>query len=408
MAIYSVNVSTPSAGAGAKSDYIQREGKYEGKKEELLCSESGNLPSWATSAHDFWHQDEISERGTQYREIRMALPNELSMEEQCEVIRDFCRENLERHAYTWALHTNEGRISGKPNPHVHIIFCEREIDPQRGEPSREEYFRRPRHKDGQTNGGYGKSRQITGKNRRKWLCEVRESAERVINTALEKAGREERISCKSLEDQGIDRVPTRHVGAKSVSMYRKGFVTKAMESYQHIRTVNTELENLEKEKRELETIRAMMAEPIIVTAKDLKQAIYKREAAYKAEKDRLKTMAADSKNPVPNVHRRISNCTLAANKLYGLRLQLMKNVSDSHICSMHQGVDDVPNTSGAEIKSLAHERAAGKEKIIDRLISQGMKSSKGRFAAWWEDREDDRSKDQVTRAEDEMYKCWNL
>lgn len=37
MAIYSVNVSTPSAGAGAKSDYIQREGKYEGKKEELLC-----------------------------------------------------------------------------------------------------------------------------------------------------------------------------------------------------------------------------------------------------------------------------------------------------------------------------------------------------------------------------------
>ena len=90
-------------------------------------------------------------------------------------------------------------------------------------------------------------------------------------------------------------MPTRHVGAKSVSMHRKGIVTKAMESYQHIRTVNTELENLEKEKRELETIRAMMAEPIIVTAKDLKQAIYKREAAYKAEKDRLKTMAAESK-----------------------------------------------------------------------------------------------------------------
>lgn len=164
------------------------------------------------------------------------------------------------------------------------------------------------------------------------------------------------------EAQGIDRVPTRHVGAKSVSMYRKGFVTKAMDSYQHIRAVNTELENLEKEKLELETIRAMVAEPIIVTAKDLKQAIYKREVAYKAEKDRLETMAADPKNLVPNVHRRISNCTLAANKLYGLRLQLMKNVSDSHICSMHQGVDDVPNTSGAEIKSLAHERAAGKEK----------------------------------------------
>ena len=35
MAIYSVNVSTPSAGAGAKSDYIQREGKYEGKKRRI-------------------------------------------------------------------------------------------------------------------------------------------------------------------------------------------------------------------------------------------------------------------------------------------------------------------------------------------------------------------------------------
>lgn len=46
--------------------------------------------------------------------------------------------------------------------------------------------------------------------------------------------------------------------------------------------------------------------------------------------------------------------------------------------------------------------------MIDRLIAQGLKSGKGRFAAWWEDREDDRSKDQVTRAEAEMYKGWNL
>lgn len=37
MAIYSVNVSTPSAGAGAKSDYIQREGKYEGKKKNYFA-----------------------------------------------------------------------------------------------------------------------------------------------------------------------------------------------------------------------------------------------------------------------------------------------------------------------------------------------------------------------------------
>ena len=65
------------------------------KKKNYFARKVGNLPSWATSAHDFWHQDEVSERGTQYREIRMALPNELSMEEQCEVIRDFCRENLE-------------------------------------------------------------------------------------------------------------------------------------------------------------------------------------------------------------------------------------------------------------------------------------------------------------------------
>ena len=51
MAIYHLNVNTGTRIGGqsakAKSDYIEREGKYEKDGEELEYKESGNMPEWA-------------------------------------------------------------------------------------------------------------------------------------------------------------------------------------------------------------------------------------------------------------------------------------------------------------------------------------------------------------------------
>ena len=51
MAVYHLKVSIGSrAGgqsAGAKADYIEREGNYEKDREELEHKEHGNMPEWA-------------------------------------------------------------------------------------------------------------------------------------------------------------------------------------------------------------------------------------------------------------------------------------------------------------------------------------------------------------------------
>ena len=51
MAIYHLSVKTGSRISGqsakAKSEYIEREGKYEKDRDELAYSESGNMPEWA-------------------------------------------------------------------------------------------------------------------------------------------------------------------------------------------------------------------------------------------------------------------------------------------------------------------------------------------------------------------------
>ena len=248
MAIYSLNISTGAAGAAAKQAYIEREGKY-ADKGDLIAHGSMNLPSWAASSADFWREDEAQETGNQYREIKLALPKELDRAEQKGIVEDFCRQELDGHPLTWAIHENEGRLSGERNPHAHIMICERKIDPDRPEPGRDEYFRRSsRKKDGRYTGGYAKDREITGNRRKEWLARVRQAAEKIINRGLERAGRSERVSCRSLEAQGIDRAPQEHVGPGAVALYRRGIDTDRVRSWRETKMMQTEIARAEKEK----------------------------------------------------------------------------------------------------------------------------------------------------------------
>ena len=254
MATFSLHISAAGAGAGAKYDYLTRSGKYTSKAEELRAFNSKNLPSWASNGRDFWQEAENQERGNQYKEIRFALPAELNWYEQKEIVEHFCEENLRNHAYTWAMHENTGRLSGKPNPHVHIIFCERKIDPARPEPGRDEYFKRSRKNGDKISGGYPKDPTINGKDRKKWLQQVRNSAERLINQAYREAGREERISAKSLKEQGIDHIPTKHLGPRLVSMEQRGITTAPMVEHLTIRRMNKRTDKLKEETKRLEEL----------------------------------------------------------------------------------------------------------------------------------------------------------
>ena len=201
MAVYHLKMSIGSrAGgqsAGAKADYIEREGNYEKDREELEHKEHGNMPEWAKDdPHSYWEAADEHERanGRLYREIQFALPKELNEEQRRELASSFAASVTEgeRLPYTLAIH--RGGPNGE-NPHAHLMFSERPNDGiERGG---EQWFKRYNAKAPEK-GGTQKSRAAMPQ---AWLEDTRKAWAREANAALERAGRGERIDHRSLAER---------------------------------------------------------------------------------------------------------------------------------------------------------------------------------------------------------------
>ena len=201
MAVYHLKVSIGSrAGgqsAGAKADYIEREGNYEKDREELEHKEHGNMPEWAKDdPHSYWEAADEHERanGRLYREIQFALPKELNEEQRRELASSFAASVTEgeRLPYTLAIH--RGGPNGE-NPHAHLMFSERPNDGiERG---KEQWFKRYNAKAPEK-GGTQKSRAAMPQ---AWLEDTRKAWAREANAALERAGRGDRIDHRSLAER---------------------------------------------------------------------------------------------------------------------------------------------------------------------------------------------------------------
>ena len=158
-AVFHLKVSVGSRAGGqsalAKSEYIEREGRYAPDREELEHRESENMPEWAKDdPRSYWEAADEYERanGRLYREVQFALPKELSEDERRELASGFAKRLTEgeRRPYTLAIHRGDGE-----NPHAHLMFSERANDGTRR--SREQWFRRYNRSDPEK-GGARKSR----------------------------------------------------------------------------------------------------------------------------------------------------------------------------------------------------------------------------------------------------------
>ena len=146
MAVYHLKASYGSRSGGqsalAKSDYIEREGRYAKDAEELEHKEHGNMPEWAQAdPGKYWEAADQNERanGRLYSEVQFALPKELSEPQRREVAGHFAERltGEEKLPYTLAVH--RGGPEGE-NPHAHLMFSERGHDGiERGA---EQWFRR--------------------------------------------------------------------------------------------------------------------------------------------------------------------------------------------------------------------------------------------------------------------------
>ena len=225
MAIYHLTAKTVSRGgsasAAARSDYIERSGRYRHDEAEVLHKGHGNMPAWVKNyPRNYWEAADTHERanGRLFKQIEFALPKELSPQQQTELAVSFCADMARTKdgplPYSFAVH--KGR--GKANPHCHLLISERVNDGHFREP--EQWFKRAA-KDPLKGG----AKKTTDLHPREWLYQCRELWAERANLTLQQAGHEARIDHRSLEAQGINRAPTVHLGPSVAAMERTGIRT---------------------------------------------------------------------------------------------------------------------------------------------------------------------------------------
>lgn len=161
------------------------------------------------------------------REIEVALPVELSRAEQLALVRSYVQDNFVAAGMCadFALHDK-----GNGNPHAHILMTIRPLRPDGkwGPKCRKVYdldSQGNRIPDGK--GGWKNHREDTTdwnnrENAEKW----RAAWAAYANRALEAAGRPERIDHRSYERQGVEKIPTIHMGVAASQMERRGIQTE--------------------------------------------------------------------------------------------------------------------------------------------------------------------------------------
>lgn len=248
MAIYhcSVKVGSKADGksGGAKSTYITRTEKYSKDHDEVFASWSGNMPSWAhESLTDYWKSADIYERknGLLYREVEIALPIELTAQENEALTKDFVESITAEKSlpHTVAIHKGKG-----VNPHAHILISERMNDGHSRTPAT--WFKRASNKGKPAESG-GARKADLGKSRKVWLEATRKVWEDIANVHLERAGQTERIDHRSYEEQGIDKIPSVHLGPNVVEMEAKGIETDRADRHFAVVLDNQELDKLKAE-----------------------------------------------------------------------------------------------------------------------------------------------------------------
>ena len=248
-AIYHMKVRTGSRGGGqsarACAAYIEREAEYSreaDKAEEVVYTESGHMPGWADAeagALAYWEAADLYERsnGRLYKSIEIALPLALDPDQQRALAVQFAHQltDAEQLPYTLAIHAGKGE-----NPHCHLMISERANDELERSP--EQWFKRY-NAAAPAAGGAQKSTTLKPKD---WLLETRAAWAEQTNAALKEAGLEIRIDHRSLEAQGIERVPGIHLGPAAAAMEARGELSERGNLQAEINQLNEQLTALEK------------------------------------------------------------------------------------------------------------------------------------------------------------------
>ncbi|MBB0025883.1 MobA/MobL family protein [Ralstonia pickettii] len=198
--------------AAGHADYITRKGKHS-RREDLIDEGHGNMPEWVGDTPSlYWKTGDKHERenGAVYREHVIALPNELTNEQQKALVDDLIKGLVGTRPYEYAVHAPDASLEDATNTHVHVMFSDRMPDGINRSPEQtfSRYNAEHPERGGRRKGSGGKNRLAL----RDEVIAMRKTCADLQNAALEKAGHSARVDHRSLKAQGIDRKPERHLG----------------------------------------------------------------------------------------------------------------------------------------------------------------------------------------------------
>jgi hypothetical protein len=188
--------------ASSHVQYINRESAF--KQRGGCLYKAHHLPKWAKdSPKKFFEMADRYERanGVRYKEIEFALPNELALGEQREIIDTFIKHHVKDFYYAYAIHDKIGAMSnGERHPHVHLMISPREIDCIENQHERSpQLFFKKADNQAPERGGCPKADKWIGKSRAAYLAMMRENFAQIQNTILAKYNIPARVDHRSLK-----------------------------------------------------------------------------------------------------------------------------------------------------------------------------------------------------------------
>lgn len=215
-----------------------------------------NAPRAYADTQALWNAVDAAEKRVDAQTARrmiIALPKELTYEQNLALIQDYCQREFVNRGMICDLYYHDEHDG---NPHVHLLLTLRAIDEHgRWLPkTRTEYVLDERGNRVKGKNGKWKRRNVdtVDWNDHKYAEIWRHDWEVMQNAALEAAGRPERIDMRSLERQGIeDRLPQRHLGPAAAAMERKGTVTEMGDKNREILSINRMLGSLKRAAKKL-------------------------------------------------------------------------------------------------------------------------------------------------------------
>ena len=187
-----------------------------------------NAPDWITNRQELWANNELANKRRDSRvakEILVALPRELEINQQLDLVRKLVAKNLIPLGAIADINAHELDRSILPeeeldnwNPHCHILISTQHLEAEK----------------------FG--RKITELNQKDFVLKIREAWANLTNEALANAGIDARVDHRSNQVRGINRIPQIHLGHRVWALRKKGMATDRGEQYQYIEERNLEIE----------------------------------------------------------------------------------------------------------------------------------------------------------------------